>query len=439
VDGATEEELRRVLGQHAPQFTLGPLLGRGATGFVFRARETPPGRDVALKVLSLARSRDPAFAERFAREAQALERLVHPNVVAVYGHGQAGEHGYLVLELVDGRSLREELAAGPLAPKRALGIVAELCVALEFAHERGIVHRDVKPENVLLDHQGRVKVADFGTARILGDEAARASLTETGHALGTLRYMAPEQLERPLEVDQRADVYALGVVFYEMLTGEIPMGRFVLPSQKALVDERLDEIVLHALDRDPKLRYRSAGEVRRDLERIAAGKPTRSEPRVARRFSWLAVLSCVIAILAANSVVAAFFSIAGSTSKIEGSSDSTGVHLSEPVRTQEPILVPVLLVGLWSLIAMALPLVLSRASLDRIRAQWPKLYGVGAAMTGAWFVPLVGLNCAIAIAIDRFILEPGFSMQVVPYTMLCLVLDSAVIGHRRRRFLRELG
>jgi hypothetical protein len=172
------------------------------------------------------------------------------------------------------------LEAGHLSPREALAIVPQICDALQFAHDEGIVHRDIKPENILLDKKGRVKIADFGLARLLsGRESAPASsagdapvslerLTCTGQVMGTPHYIAPEQVERPLSVDHRADIYSLGVVFYEMLTGELPLGRFAPPSHKVQVDVRLDEVVLRSLEKEPERRYQQASQVKTDVEQI---------------------------------------------------------------------------------------------------------------------------------------------------------------------------
>ena len=151
------------------------------------------------------------------------------------------------MEFVDGVNLRQMLQSAKLSPAEALKIVPRICDALQYAHEEGVVHRDIKPENILIDKRGRLKIADFGLAKLLGPSAADFKLTATHQVMGTLHYMAPEQMERPLAVDHRADIYSLGVVFYEMLTGELPLGRFAPPSQKATIDVRLDDVVLRAL------------------------------------------------------------------------------------------------------------------------------------------------------------------------------------------------
>ncbi len=260
------------LAPHFPQLDIIELLGQGGMGVVYKARQKQLDRWVALKLMLPSAARDPAFAERFAREARSLARLNHPNIVAVYDFGQAGGYYYFLMEFVDGQNLRQMLEGGWITPKEALAIVPKICEALQFAHEEGIVHRDIKPENLLLDKKGRVKIADFGLAKLVGREPGNVTLTSPGFVMGTPKYMAPEQLERPESVDHRADIYSLGVVFYEMLTGELPLGRFEPPSHKVQVDVRLDEVVLHALEKSPERRYQQASEVKTAVETISATK-----------------------------------------------------------------------------------------------------------------------------------------------------------------------
>src|SRR2546425_449208 len=169
------------------------------------------------------------------------------------------------------------------APREGLQIVPQICEALQFAHEEGIVHRDIKPENILLDKKGRVKIADFGIAKIMGREA-EAGLTETRGAIGTPQYMAPEQVEKPQTVDHRADIFSLGVVFYEMLTGELPLGKFAPPSRKVQVDVRLDEVVLRALEKEPDRRYQQASEVKTDVETIGSSVPRQTSAKSHKSF-----------------------------------------------------------------------------------------------------------------------------------------------------------
>jgi predicted Ser/Thr protein kinase len=261
-----------------PQFEILELLGHGGMGAVYKARQPALDRLVALKILPPQANGDSGFADRFTREARALARLSHPNIVAVHEFGQAGGLHYFVMEYVEGLNLRQLEQAGKLTPREALKIIPQICDALQFAHDEGIVHRDIKPENVMLDKKGRVKIADFGLARILGREPEDLRLTGTKDVMGTPHYMAPEQIEHPQEVDHRADIYSLGVVFYEMLTGELPMGKFQPPSRKVHVDVRLDEVVLHALEKEPERRYQQASEVKSDVETIATTSANAKAP-----------------------------------------------------------------------------------------------------------------------------------------------------------------
>ncbi|PAW72047.1 MAG: hypothetical protein B9S38_05750 [Verrucomicrobiia bacterium Tous-C4TDCM] len=251
-----------------PQLEVIELIGMGGMGFVYKVRQPSLDRVVALKILSPELGRDPAFAERFSREARTLGKLHHPNIVTVFEHGESGGFFYLIMEYVDGVNLRQAMRAGRFTPEQALAIVPGICDALQAAHAQGIWHRDIKPENILLDREGGVKIADFGIARIVGDPQHDFTLTRTGSALGSVSYMAPEQHEKPHEVDHRADIYSLGVVIYEMLTGELPLGRFPAPSQKAAVDARIDEIVFKTLEKERELRQQSANEVKTDVHRM---------------------------------------------------------------------------------------------------------------------------------------------------------------------------
>jgi len=275
----------------APRFSeleITQLIGRGGMGAVYQARQKTLDRVVALKVLPPEIGQDPAFTERFAREAQALAKLNHPHIVAIYDFGQRGDLFFFLMEYVDGMNLRGLLDSGHISPKEALAIVPQICEALQYAHDQGIVHRDIKPENILLSKQGQVKIADFGLAKLIGQSGRGVSPlvsapsltrgetplplspTEAGAVMGTPQYMAPEQRDRPAEVDHRADIYALGVVFYQMLTGELPVGQFTPPSRKVQIDVRLDEVVLRALEKQPEKRYQQVSEVKTSVETIVA-------------------------------------------------------------------------------------------------------------------------------------------------------------------------
>ena len=341
-----------------PQLEILELIGKGGMGAVYKARQKQLDRIVALKILPPGIGDDPAFAERFTREARALAKLNHPGIVTLYEFGVAAgilpavEPGFqpggksagstervdktgiaasaeadpggrmpaataqtpdarpqtqlyfFLMEFVDGVNLRQLLHASRISPREALAIVPQICDALQFAHDQGIVHRDIKPENILLDRRGRVKVADFGLAKIVGNVAQTSSsagsgdfpvassatgntglespvnpqagkpalqpnLTDAGKVMGTPQYMSPEQIHAPGEVDHRADIYALGVVFYQMLTGELPGKQLQPPSKKVQIDVRLDEIDLRALEKKPELRYQQVSEMKTGVETIA--------------------------------------------------------------------------------------------------------------------------------------------------------------------------
>jgi len=262
-----------------PQLEILELLGQGGMGVVYKARQKQLDRLVALKILPPLIGQAEAFAERFTREARSLAKLNHPRIVSVHdsGHTETGLY-YFIMEFVDGTDLRRVIQSGELSPAEALAIVPQVCEALQYAHEEGIVHRDVKPENILLDKKGRVKIADFGLAKLLDRPATVYTLTQAGQRMGTPHYMAPEQIEHPGQVDHRADIYSLGVVFYEMLTGQLPIGQFAPPSQKVQVDVRLDKVVLKSLAYEPERRYQHASEVKTEVETIS-GIPTSTAMR----------------------------------------------------------------------------------------------------------------------------------------------------------------
>jgi serine/threonine protein kinase len=279
---------RRLLGQ---RYELGEELGYGGMAEVFLARDTRLGRDVAVKVLRADLARDPAFLGRFRREAQSAAGLNHPNIVGVYDTGESGGVPYIVMEYVAGRTLREVLAEdGRLLPRRALEIVGEICGALEYSHRGGIVHRDIKPGNVMLTRAGDVKVMDFGIARAASQSAA--TVTQTAQVLGTAQYLSPEQA-RGEHVDGRSDVYSTGCVLYELLTGVPPFqgdSAFAVAYQHVREDplppsqiepelpSSLDAVVLKAMAKNPANRYQSAAEFQADVERAAAGRRVEATP-----------------------------------------------------------------------------------------------------------------------------------------------------------------
>ncbi|HYF34897.1 MAG TPA: serine/threonine-protein kinase, partial [Prosthecobacter sp.] len=261
-----------------PDLEVLDVIGQGGMSVVYRARQPRLDRVVALKILPKSLAATPGFPDRFTREGRVLARLKHPNIVTVHDFGESGGFFYLIMEHVDGVNLRQAMRAGRFTPEQALRVVPAMCEALQYAHGEGVLHRDIKPENILLDSKGRVKIADFGIAKIVSDKGG-AMLTQSGAKLGTAPYMAPEQIEQPASVDHRADIYSLGVVFYEMLTGELPLGRFAAPSEKSQVGSSVDEIVFRALEKERERRQQSAGEMKTQIDGLSgnwSASPSRS-------------------------------------------------------------------------------------------------------------------------------------------------------------------
>ncbi len=251
------------------------LIGRGAMGAVYHAVHSKLDREVAIKLLPAILAAQPDMVARFEREARALARLSHPNIVGLHDFGRtASGHLYMVMEHVAGADLSRLIRSGNLAVAQALEIIGQVCDALQYAHGHGFVHRDIKPGNILVDTSGRVRIADFGLTKLLGAAPAVSGRTLTGAALGTPEYTAPEQL-RGGTVDHRADIYSLGVMLYEMLTGELPRGAWEMPSVLASADARLDEVVTRAMQTEPDKRYQHASEVKTAV--TAAGSPLTAE------------------------------------------------------------------------------------------------------------------------------------------------------------------
>ncbi len=286
-DQAGEVSKLQDLAERLPDYEIQALLGSGGMGAVYRARHLKLDRWVAIKVLHPLLENDPLFAERFEREARALAKLDHPGVVRIHDFGDADGLFYLVMEYIDGASLRDLMNSGRLPARDVLTFAPQICDALQAAHSVGIVHRDIKPENILVDLRGQARIADFGLAKLAGTDTYPMGLTATDQVLGTLHYMAPEQMRTDRPLDHRADLYSLGVLLYEMLTGDLPVGRFQAPSAKAGRESKpLDPVVMRALQSEPDLRYQSADEVKSDLKsgsNPGAGFTIRKTPARRRR------------------------------------------------------------------------------------------------------------------------------------------------------------
>ena len=261
-------------------------LGRGGMGTVYLAEQPGLGREVAIKELILSAVADPVALKRFMQEAQVMARTSHPNLVQVHDLEQIGDANYIVLEFVRGKSLRDFLNQGVLPLPQTFAIMHGVLRALDYAHKRAIVHRDMKPENVLLSDEGDVKVADFGIARLMDDSGAGSTATKTGTTVGTPQYMSPEQVASS-KVDGRSDLYSSGIMFYELVVGQPPFtasdadGPFTLMAKHVQappkppsvhrpgLDMGLEEVILKSLSKRPEERYQTGQDFDDAMTRIA--------------------------------------------------------------------------------------------------------------------------------------------------------------------------
>lgn len=282
------------LAEQLPQYEFHELLGGGATGWVYRARQKSLDRWVAIKLLpNLPLDRSEAVA-RFQQEAQILAKLNHARIVTVFDYGVTDDARYLVMELVAGPTLRQEMNAAPFEPADGIRMMDEVCEAIELAHSRGITHRDLKPENVIFessDRTGHIKVADFGISRLVGQVQHPVVSTRTSLVMGTPYYVAPEQMRSGATPDHRADIFAIGVMLYELLTGQLPMGRFARPSRISGAPPAIDAVVMQCLESDPEQRFPDVASLRRALS--AAGRGAVSS---ARRIGLVACAAIVLAL-----------------------------------------------------------------------------------------------------------------------------------------------
>ena len=418
-----------------PQLEILELLGKGGMGAVYKARQLDLDRLVAVKILPPEIGSDPAFAHRFAREARTLAKLSHQNIVSVYDFGKVDGQYYFMMEYVDGANLRHLMESNRIQPEAALAIVPQLCEALQFAHQQGVVHRDIKPENILVDKQGQVKIADFGLVKLLDKDTEEHRLTGTRQAMGTLHYMAPEQMQGASSVDNRADIYSLGVVFYEMLTGQLPIGRFAPPSKRVQVDVRLDEVVLRALESEPEQRYQHASDVRTDIESITDSAPpsktdTAASEHIDRepgdasvpmpRFSRKAILGAAWAPFFVI-VLLSFFIVSARTSP-EGSPDPVGWN---PIAYLQTLLLFVVLpLGITAPFGTT---TLGLISLSEIRHSRGRLVGLPLALADALLFPLLLIDLIILVACANVPVTISTPILLIAGLLICAIVDFMII------------
>ena len=276
-DAFTPESLQFVpptveqLGEMLPHYEVQGLIASGGMGAVYKARQQDLDRMVAIKILPPEAGNDAESLNRFRSEARAMAKLNHPNIVSIYDFGAKEGQCYFVMEYVEGRNVHELIVEGVVTPELANAILSQVCDALTFAHSKGIIHGDIKPSNVVVDAEGQVKLLDFGLARLMEQEQTDADADWV--PMGTPEYAAPELYERGAVADPRTDIYALGVVYYEMLMRSVPQGTFALPSTALTVDGRVDDIIVRCLRPEPDNRFQNAAEVRQLLDDIRTGKP----------------------------------------------------------------------------------------------------------------------------------------------------------------------
>lgn len=275
-----------------PNLEVKRLVGRGGMGAVYEAFQKDLEREVALKILPPETADDLEFQERFRREAATLAKLDHPNIVRLFDYGEREGYFYFIMEYVEGADLSALMSDGEFSPQEVLAIIGQVCDALDYSHERGVVHRDIKPGNILIGEDGVSKIVDFGLAKV--EDPLDPGLTGTMSTMGTVQYMSPEQMSGLRNTDHRSDIYSLGVVLYELLTGKVPAGSFKSPSERrAGLGPRFDEVVLKALREDPEQRQQTATEVKSGLEEAVA-QPAPSSAAMTLRVVLASVLASAL-------------------------------------------------------------------------------------------------------------------------------------------------
>lgn len=263
-----------------PHLEILSFVGHGGMGTYYRARHPKLERLAAVKILPVDPRTDADLIASFKKEAKAMARLSHPNIIGIYEFLETETALYLVMEFVEGDIFERLINARSFDLSEILAIITQICSALNHAHENGVIHRDLRPGNTMLDQSGLVKVGDFGLARLMGEELFRRKMTETNLAMGTMDYVAPEQLETGYPVDHRADIYSLGMMIYKLLTRVLPRGSFVVPSKLVPnLDPRIDDLVIRCLQRNPANRFQQVTELWIEVNRLLEPPPpTKSGP-----------------------------------------------------------------------------------------------------------------------------------------------------------------
>lgn len=259
------EEIQALL----PNLEILDYIGHGGMGTYYKARQPRLARLVAIKILLVDPGSDASLIEGFTREARAMAGLTHPHIIGIYDFSPIGSTLYIIMEHVEGETLEWLIESRGFGLQEVITILTQVCNALDYAHEQGVIHRDLRLGNTMLDNAGQVKVGDFGLARLIGEELFRHNLTEANEAMGTMDYVAPEQHEPGITVDLRADIYSIGLMLYKLTTRTLPRGAFVPPSHFVPdLDPRVDEIVIRCMQRDPNNRYQTIAEVLTELNRL---------------------------------------------------------------------------------------------------------------------------------------------------------------------------
>jgi eukaryotic-like serine/threonine-protein kinase len=256
------EELQALI----PQVDILSFIGHGGMGTYYQARQSRMDRLAAVKIFRADPVTDKPIIDKFKLEARAMAGLNHHNIIKIYDFGESGSFLFIIMEYVQGDILERLIYSRGFNLEEIVGIITQVCDALAYAHQQGVIHRDIRPGNTMLDVNGNVKVGDFGLARLIGEELFRNNLTETNQAMGTMDYVAPEQFNPEKTIDFRADIYSVGMMLYKLLTRTLPYGTFTSPSDLVTsLDPRVDDIVIRCLQRNPDNRYQNIQNLRADL------------------------------------------------------------------------------------------------------------------------------------------------------------------------------